>query len=241
MEEAILIGSGTFVEFEGVFAILTAHHVAKEIDLASSVGLVLVEQEHRSEIRSQFLEIIEIARGADESKGPDLALIRLPPAKASEIRAFKQFFKLAQYREGMLERRPDPHQGVWFLCGIPDALTKDEASESGFGRVRSYHGLCGATGPRREFTEGRFDFIDLDVEYPSAAGDVPQDLGGLSGGGVWFVPLRRQESGELHPADYVLAGVIFYQSPIVDGRRFMRCHGPRSVYQAVCDSLQKCS
>lgn len=240
-EEANMIGSGTFVVLDGTYGILTAHHVGQKIDLSSSIGLFLIEGEHKSVIRSQLLEVIEIARGSEESRGPDLSFVRLPLANAMEIRNYKQFFDLSLYRQGMLDDRPDPHSGVWYVCGIPDLLTEDEVSEGGFGRVKSYQGICGATGPSNEFTEGQFDYMDLDVEYSEQSANLPTDLGGYSGGGVWFVPLKKLNSGELMAGDYILAGVIFYQSPIENNKRFLRCHGPRSVYDVGYERILECS
>jgi hypothetical protein len=93
-EYATLIGSGTFVSIQGVYGILTAHHVSELLERGCSLGLILVPGKHRLTIDYQFLQTVEIARGAVESEGPDLSFILLPVSKASAIKPYKHFYNL---------------------------------------------------------------------------------------------------------------------------------------------------
>lgn len=235
-EEANLIGSGTFVSIDGVKGILTAHHVAELLELGDSLALILVPDEHRNEIPFQLLSIIEIARGSNESEGPDLSFIVLPRGKIAEIRPYKQFFDLSGYRDGMLMNRPDPHIGIWFLCGIPDEYTIEEESERGLGRIKTFSGVAMLVGPNREYSHSGFDYIEADIEYNEYT-QPPYDFGGVSGSGLWFVPIKSS-GGEFEPADFILTGVAFYQSEIRDQKRFIKCHGPTSLYEILYEAVR---
>jgi hypothetical protein len=57
----------------------------------------------------------------------------------------------------------------------------------------------------------------------------------VSGGGLWQVLLRKSQEGKLEVSDYILSGVAFYQSPLMEGSRSIRCHGRQSIYKNVID------
>jgi hypothetical protein len=81
-------------------------------------------------------------------------------------------------------------------------------------------------GPEIEHNRGEFDYHDFDIDL-SLPG--PRSFGGVSGGGLWRVWLyRTTPDGEI---DWKISlhGVAFYELPIVNERRIIRCHGGRSV------------
>jgi hypothetical protein len=234
-EAVILIGSGTFVSIDGVDGILTAHHVARQLDMGSSLGVICVPEEHRKDIQFDLIEVIEVARGSVESEGPDLSFIKLPRAFVSEIRAYKQFFNMSLHRERTLNGPMARHDGIWFICGIPDELTTEEKSQRESGQAKFFHSICGMVAPNKEYSIKEYDYIEADID-----GNAPQivsTFGGVSGGGLWQVPLRRNPDGNIEPSDYILSGVAFYESGIGSERGFIRCHGRISVYRYVYNKI----
>jgi hypothetical protein len=226
---ATLMGSGTFVSIQGSYGILTAHHVTELLENGDSLGLILIPNAHRIIIDFQYFQVIKIVRGSVESEGPDLSFISLPVSKASEIKPYKTFYNLSADREMMLKDPPDVRDGIWYICGIPNERTSDAGPELGFEEVISFEGICGATGVDREYSYGGYDYIEVGVEYAQGL-DVPHTFGGVSGGGLWQVPFRKLPDGTFEPVNYYLSGVIFYQSDLIDGKRFIRCHGRKSIY-----------
>ncbi|MEZ4644319.1 MAG: hypothetical protein R3E31_16565 [Chloroflexota bacterium] len=72
------IGSGTLVSINGRKGILTAHHVSELLQKEDALGLLLLESEHRVEIKCKYLQPIKIGRGLNEYEGPDLSFIVFP-------------------------------------------------------------------------------------------------------------------------------------------------------------------
>ncbi len=234
--EAIPIGSGTFVSIGQRYGILTAQHVAELIERGSTLGLTVVSEEHRFTVEAQFLHIHHIARGTVEAEGPDLSFIELPYAKVPHIRAHKQFVNLDALRREVIERPKNLQTGIWFLCGTPNINTSEYVSERGHDHAMFFRGLCGAGGVSETYVVGQFDYIHFDIEY--ATGDnIPRDFGGMSGAGLWQVTVVQSRNGKLSPGEFIYTGVAFYQSEIIENKRFIKCHGPSSIYQVAFDEI----
>lgn len=231
-DELVLIGSGTFVKIEGEYGILTAHHVTENLDRNSKLGFFVKPEgeEHRIDIRTQFIEVVEIDRGVEDSEGPDLSFIVLPFAKASEIKPYKQFFDLTFHREGILKNPLRPNSGIWFFCGVPNIDTKEEDSERGFEKITTFSSYCGAGMANRIYSSGGYDYVEMDIEYKKES-QTPLNFGGISGGGLWFVPIDFGSGKEPEASDHILVGVVFYQSARINDMRFVKSHGLVSVYE----------
>ena len=96
--------------------------------------------------------------------------------------------------------------------------------------------MCGAGGANRIYVKGDFDYVESDIESKMKA-QLPLSFGGASGGGLWFVPLSLDRDNEPQPIDHILAGVIFYQSALVNNSRFLKSHGIKSVYEVAYNKI----
>lgn len=200
-EDGVLIGSGTFINIQGVYGILTAHHVAHQLEFGSFLGIILIPDEHRNVTNFQYLKTVDIAKGLNDADGPDLSFIMLPSIKVSEVKPYKHFIDLAVDREIMLDKPPAIHGGIWFLCGTIGEKTKEERSSRGFGPVLALEGMCAAVGVDRIYREDGFDYIEADVEYDKGL-DIPSTFGGMSGGGLWQVTIKKYDDERLEPDKY---------------------------------------
>jgi len=237
-EKASLIGSGTLISVDDVYGILTAQHVVDLIDKSCKLGMILIEGVHRFDVEEEHLLIIEIAKPKAQEYGPDLAFICLPISKVAEMKAYKSFLDLSVDREELLSATPDLHDGVWFLCGVPDEWTMPDQSEKGFEKISSFSGLCGAGGVTDEYDIEGYDYIDALIEYVDET-TLPKSFGGISGGGLWQVILKESSDKKLEPDRYLFYGVPFYQSSIVERKRQIRCHSRNSVYQTAYSLIKK--
>src|SRR5688572_22117333 len=83
-----------------------------------------------------------------------------------------------------------------------------------------------------------FDFVKLRV--PCGERNFPRNCKGMSGGGMWLVPLSIDANGDpksiRHEAP-ILAGISFYQSEIENGERVIAGHGYDSIYSRVRQTL----
>jgi hypothetical protein len=224
-------GSGTLVRLCGRRAILTADHVAQLLEAADRVN-VLVDWQgapRRCSYERQQLTIARLARGADDGHGPDLAVVFLPEALAatSTLVVNKVFHDLDR-RIGSL---PGHYHGVewgfWFPCGVPADGGQDLGPMRGFDTVHGQWGLCAVAARPHEFEHEGFDYLDIRV--PDNGPDVPTDLGGMSGAGLWQVLFRQGPDGTIRIEEYVLSGVAFYEW--FPPNRRLRCHGRRSLHE----------
>jgi hypothetical protein len=239
-EAANLIGSGTFISSAKATGILTAAHVVDAMKGSYLLGLTLREHEHRYLIESKYLNIIRIAKGQVESDGPDLALIVLPTSELGIIRANRTFYNLDRNRERMLSAPPGLDTGIWSLCGYIDILTTNETSERGFASLKGFHGLCGFGGVRREYKVGDFDYYNYEVSYEGRT-DIPETFGGMSGGGLWQIPLRMRSDQIIEPKEFLLSGLAFYQTQRTGLNRIIKCHGRKSIYEIMQRELRRFS
>lgn len=78
--DAFLCGSGTLVVIGNTFAILTAHHVIQILPRTGRLGVFLSATPEPHCIDTQGLTYLEIARGSEDSVGPDLGAVLLAPS-----------------------------------------------------------------------------------------------------------------------------------------------------------------
>lgn len=132
----------------------------------------------------------------------------------------------------MLTDPPCPDLGVWAICGVPDIHTTIETSQQGFTGLKGFNLLAGFGGNVRSDTIGEYDYIDFDVNYQLDP-TIPETFVGVSGGGLWHVILQHDSDGNIKPHEYHLSGLAFFETPIHDTSRSIRCHGIRSIYTGV--------
>ena len=226
------IGSATFVSVDNLFGLLTAYHVADVIDFSSgSLGLVITERPHRLEIEVLHLIHLPLAKPQEEEFGPDLSFIRIPDSpKLSEIRAKKSFYPLRDQLSSALET-----DGLWMVAGHPGKLQRGEPSIGDFSEVIELPGIGACSGIDRSFDKYGFHVIEIGVDYSDRSEALPT-FRGVSGGGVWRVPLYRKEEDETETIffdDFYLCGVAFWESGDIDGKGVLRCHGAHAIYEFV--------
>lgn len=236
-ENISLLGSCTLVKAGRVHAILTAHHVVEVLPERGKLGLVLTSVAHRRAVDTSALTYLKIARGVIDADGPDLGAIVLAPPVAGTIGAEKSFFDLDQLRARMLTNPPDRNCGVWFVHGFVAEKTVDEPGRDGYGRIKCFCNFSGVGGPDEPpLLSGRYDYYRFPIVQACRA-DAPGFFGGISGGGLWQVPIRRADDGSHLPLRPLYTGLAFYQEPDSDTGCALRCHGRASVYTVAYDAM----
>jgi len=227
---AQFVGSGTLVQINSIYGILTANHILDVLPSNGYIGLVLPtpSQTHRYQIESSFLTKISIARCELDADGPDLGIIILPQTNVRQISAYASFYNLSFDRDSHVNNPINTKAGVWVLCGFPgDYLTKESLTSS-FNHVLGCCNLCGFGTVSREYSSDGFDYLEIDINHEN---DLPRSFCGVSGGGVWQVLLEQSPKGDLIDKSPLCSGVAFYQSEIVNNRSTIKCHGRRSIYK----------
>jgi hypothetical protein len=246
------LGSGTLVVIDGYFGILTAEHVVRhphksELHLTNvshkGPRLVIPPMDFpaRIEFESFSLRVVTTNRKRDDY-GPDLAFIIMPPSGAlSELRARRSFYPLAKAPNQKTEEALQDTGFVAF-CGFLGSKWTEEPPELGFSKVNQLGGYAFLTGPEKYQERNGWDYYELGIRREQM-GDFGDSFGGVSGGGVWRVPVSLKKGdaiGKEYFERMTFAGVAFYEeNHLPNGRFFVRTHGPRSIYQTFLPEIRK--
>ena len=234
-EEFRLIGTGTLVTVGRLHCILTAEHVVVEIRHSDKLSLLTsfsgALQRHVFEYA--HLEIHRVARGKNDSIGPDVGIIVLPQNHIGRLKAEKTFFNIDKRRERFSETVLDKERGFWFTTGVIGESEQTFEPTRSFSSIKGYLGLCGtAANPVESETDG-YDYIEMHVDYSTPSHKLPDSFGGCSGAGVWQVPMHKNAEGKIVDEEFLLSGIVFYQTAVEDEVRRIRCHGRRTIYRIV--------
>jgi len=231
-----LLGSGVLVSVGGTSAILTAHHVIQVLPRTGRLGLLLERTCEPHSVDTQGVAFLEIARGTRDSVGPDLGAVILAPGIASGVAAIKTFYNLDTQRERMLYNPPGLGDGVWVAQGFLEERTVVTPNPDGRGFTKGFYNFSGVGGPEFGDRIDEFDYFEFPVSE-AATQDSPRSWGGMSGGGLWQIMLKREGDGVVHLPP-LLSGIIFYQQPTTDTQCGVRGHGRRSVYEVAYSSIR---
>lgn len=218
-------GTVTCVAVSGQGCLLTAAHVWRKLS-GDRFALSLESERLLLPVRKEFVQPTVLEASTFGEWGPDLALIRLPDLIARDIRQVKAFYNIDK-------RRPPPgappeyEGGLWAVMGAP-------AEQSVFGEKEAVMriSLLASVVSLAQERDG-FDYVDLSY-YHEGRSDLPASYGGLSGSGLWHLPISRSTSGVVTwSGDVRLEGVAFYQKPAGALEGVIRCHGRKSLYDRV--------
>lgn len=251
-----VIGSGTFVECNSHFGILSAHHVIGEgIGLKSfrsnsskklGVAIAVKADQNPEEVKGiQHLEFDlqhicphEIGSPPNckyNEYGPDLIFLEiLDREKLGTIKAYSSFWNIS-YESNLVNNCYDNLSCIWAVCGLPQDWI--ELQDSSFGRIIGCQCLIGFGGIEKRFDKDGFDYFDM-VVNPNSKNDIPSTFKGMSGGGLWKVLLIC--TGNLQNVkinDIIFSGVIFYG--LEQDHLIIRSHGAKSIYEKFPKILKK--
>lgn len=233
-----LLGSGTLVSVGTTYAILTADHVLSVLPRSGRLGLILSPTVQQYTIDIQGIVYLQIARGKREEDGPDIGAVVLSPSIATAIGAKKVFYNLDAHRDNALLSPPDIRDGFWFVNGFVDEKTVEERDKDGYALVKGFYNLSGAGGPDKITVVGDHDYFNFPVSYGGRSVS-PKSFGGMSGGGLWQVPLKRGADGEIEHRIPILSGIVFYQEPTTETYCGVKCHGRQSIYRVTFDAIKQ--
>ncbi|HMO64695.1 MAG TPA: hypothetical protein PKE47_05655 [Verrucomicrobiota bacterium] len=238
-----LLGSGTLTSYEGRYGIITANHVAKEVFAATDgeVAILIAKSPHRRGINPMHFEHLVI--GSPEHAGdwkPDLSFICIRDQDLlGTLNSMKSFYDIGPGRNGLAyfdcNRR---NEFWWFISGYPSVFRDDKILSTGE-RIASAKNFIGEAEYLDCYKLDWFDYLKLNLD--AGASSFPNCYGGVSGGGIWMVPLvAESDVGVSSPRPYwFLAGVCCYQGALEASHRVIEGHGPNSLYERLRDALEK--
>lgn len=232
--ESQLVGTGTLVKVEGLDCILTADHVLEEFREPDKMGLMssFTGRPSGHEFPLSDLGLHRIARGDTDETGPDIALVVLPQQSIAALRSEKVFYNINKHAKCFDNSYLPLDYGFWLNCGIVGETERELPPDRNIVSLKGYEGLCGASANPKESFDGVFDYLEVRIDLEGRA-DLPSTFGGMSGGGLWQVLMRKTSEGKIEPEDWILSGVTFYESEVERDKRHLRCHGRKSIYERV--------
>jgi hypothetical protein len=232
------VGSGTFVSNGEVYGILTAYHVITEFISTSYLGLTLSCDEDDYKIPWKELILLNIGVPKTSESGPDLVFIQLSSSHVKRIEKYKTFYSLLDHKKELLTNPLDLDIGPWVICGGLQERSKTEDSQGRFSACLTFEQFCGFGSVEREYSLYGFDYLEFDLEHPLLK-ETPRTFKGMSGGGLWQIPMNKGITDTFIPSRFLLSGVIFWRSPVSNNLRYLKCHGRRSIYEIVCNRVKE--
>jgi hypothetical protein len=243
-ENAEPAGSGALVAVGSVRGIMTAAHVLRKLPDNGEVGLIRFTKSptiQKQTIDMTFAEKLIIGgdhKDDDQPRSPDIGFLRLAPNQAAALDANSVFFNLSKREESVLAAKHPSNEYFEGLSGVIAEWTIDHLTgEAGFNRLKGFRGLFGVGYVDGSKERDGFDLVDFQVTYDEST-NVPSDYGGMSGGALWRVYIKRHSDGRLSISDKRIFGLAFHQSKLIDGSRTITCHGPKSVYGTLIQKIQ---
>ncbi|MCY4600960.1 MAG: hypothetical protein OXF27_13690 [Acidobacteria bacterium] len=200
------LGSGVLVRGGNGYGVLTAGHVCTEVerrDLPNNQGLwclpVLAENRTGEPLRRIPLGGVKL-RYSKDATVPDYGCIVMPTAKGRDAAAWGTFVNITE--EGRCRRKPLARleHGVWVAAGYVEEKSRAKAIFLQY--------LIGAPEAVYQRAGLRYFYV---IDQNNEQG-VPRSIAGMSGSGVWRLPVTRSRN---EPTDEIgtpiLAGVSFRQ------------------------------
>lgn len=216
-------GSGTLVQVDNQYYVLTAAHCTQELAKWDEIGLGVVEYPHHFALPKQSQAIIIRDEKAIEW-GPDLAFLSIPPSKVGTLKANKSFYNLSIHQTSMLAKRPKLRRGLWAFVGTPASLSSlSNPKGLSFGLTVTWAFVD------RQRKRRNFDYLDVEIAVNS--GLLTANFEGVSGGSLWQINIARDTAGNWQKyGPFSLEGCAFYQTGLKGDRLHVRFHGRRSIY-----------
>lgn len=231
--DPVLSGSGTLVNINGIYAILTAYHVIKCLPKEGRLGLILSKNLEQTTIDIKGLHYLKIGEGPDLSSGPDIAAIILSPSIAATLKAKKSFCNLIKQSDKLLNNPPEINAGPWIVQGFVDEFTKIENNNNGYEKEKAFCNFSTFGGVKDYRVIDDYDYVTF-LLNPENHSSVPEYFNGVSGGGLWQLMLKEDSEKNLIQDEVLLRGVVFYQV----NSSALNCHCSRSIYDIAISNIE---
>ena len=192
---------------------------------------------HALELDVRSLTNITFGPRISDERGPDGSVIILPQCRQLlDIQAKKSFWPIDYNPEERLKKALST-QGFVMIAGFPGERQRSRGAQPGFTRTTEMQGIVAMTKQVDYFENDSFDYLQVKSERVAGT-DAPESYGGLSGGGLWRIPVYLNQHHKIL-AESIFAGIIYWQSSEDNRVRYLRAHGPKTIYKTLPQLLAK--
>lgn len=205
------VGSGVFVKSAKGYGILTAGHVCETLraELKRGHDFAFLSQGLRQEMRPG--DVLEGTARHLPSRGlqhmhvdpvPDFGCVMLPDVDARTIATWATFVNITQDGPSLKQKNYELNRNAWVTVGFLEERTPYAGSVFHQNLVGSPEAVYERDGKRY-----------LYVKAQPAIEGLPKSLGGMSGSGLWEIPVavRRGDDTDLKVGTPILRGTVFRQ------------------------------
>ena len=236
-------GSATLVVVDGQPGFLTAAHVIDHLMVSEDpyVAVICAEHPHQLLLNKAHLMFRKHGPTEGEFPGPDLGFVELnEPNALNVLRGKKSFYPLGARRDLVFPRIHPRGAALCFIGGAPDEMSREEGVRGTASHLLGTKHFLGRAQVSDEFVVEGFDYLRLGT----LAGEhgFPLHFGGVSGGGIWHIPLCVDPDVGLSSLTFSkpeLVGVAFYQSELTGRSRTILGHGPKQLYYLLTNQFRK--
>jgi hypothetical protein len=223
--------AGTLCGIGGRRGVATARHVWESLRFERSFYLMAGQAhiEIQPELLQAWVPPVSGLLPSTEAQIPDIAFLLLSAPDCATLEAYGKAFFSIDRRLSETNEGPHEEDGYWMVCGSPQALLEE----------RTVPSLVYGTYVQERSEFDSWDFLNMALDL-EANPELPQNFGGVSGGGIWRTRFGTDEAAtqfvvENRYRDVFWVGVAFYQTPL-DGRSLV-AHGPRSIYERLHEGV----
>jgi hypothetical protein len=224
--------AGVLVRAKDRPGILTANHVWKSIETSSrsldssDLQIMLGGKAFvplNSRLLSNGIAFEPALNGPRDLCIPDLAFIPLSDDTASLLSAKTKTFYSLDKRRDELSHAHFVREGVFVATGTPMELVDRAEKRAKF--------LVFLTNISEVLDVEDWDIVGVNLDLDSNPA-LPHTMGGMSGGGLWRIPISKDaQNGEFVAASPVLSGIIYGETELQN--RKLLAHGPRSIHRVL--------
>jgi len=228
-----LLATGTFIEINSIYGVLTAKHVWEKFKKkAENISFSYFHNTHLT------LEKIEYLRCYSPDNEIDICFIEIPLLRLDSIKAASSFHPIIS------ESYSDSTEIENRLCitvGFP--LEIQSTTERKIDILRYYTHVI-----KHSIISKDWDIIELDIKAADAPNELPKSFGGMSGGGIWSFKLfynlvnnERKYFIRKNLKDALLAGVNYRQDVSKSNGKVNKITGvgPISIYYGMTKLVKK--
>jgi hypothetical protein len=237
------LGTGVLIRRKNRFGILTARHCLHAFRPEVQIGasgrdtLSLVLRGGRSlVVRPSEAFEHPLVMPRSEEFGPDLTFVEiLPGERLSSLGAIGSFWSLDQDPDKITEDFGKVGTAVASI-GFPCCDYRTEITGNDIHHTLRHMAFLGAIGEGSVVIHDGWDYLESTVDY-TGKGELPQSFGGVSGGPVWGMQLKKVKDDSFEITQSALVGISFYQTALVDKKRSVRSHFINSIYKLAWESF----
>lgn len=219
-----LLASGTFVEINSKYGVLTAKHVWDRFEKVENISFSFLGKTHLT------LEKTEHLRCYSPENEIDICFLEIPPTILGTIKAASNFHPI------VLDSYTDTTEIEKRLCitvGFP--LEIQSTNKRRLDILRYYTHII-----KHSKLSEDWDIIELDIKAIDPPSKLPKTFGCMSGGGIWsfkgfynLVNNERKFFIRKNLKDALLSGVNYCEEVLNDNVHKIYGVGPISIYSGM--------